>query len=48
MTEPFADGAKLRASFGNYESSFDATKRSEPPLLAENPTHALILRRRTT
>ncbi|MGH2897940.1 MAG: alpha/beta fold hydrolase, partial [Solirubrobacteraceae bacterium] len=43
MTEPFADAAKLRASFGNYESSFDAAKRSEPPLLAENSTHTLIL-----
>jgi pimeloyl-ACP methyl ester carboxylesterase len=43
MTEPFADGAKLRASFGNYESVFDAARRSEPPLMAENPTHALIL-----
>jgi pimeloyl-ACP methyl ester carboxylesterase len=43
MTEPFADAAKLRASFGNYESSFAATKRSEPPLLGENTTHALIL-----
>jgi len=43
MTEPFADAAKLRASFGNYESSFDAAKRSEPPLLGENPVHALIL-----
>jgi pimeloyl-ACP methyl ester carboxylesterase len=43
MTEPFADGVKLRASFGNYESSFDAALRSEPPLLAENPIHTLIL-----
>ena len=43
MTEPFADGAKLRASFGNYESTFSPAKRSEPPLLGENPTHALIL-----
>jgi pimeloyl-ACP methyl ester carboxylesterase len=43
MTEPFADAAKLRASFGNYESAFDAAKRSEPPLLGENATHALIL-----
>jgi len=43
MTEPFADAAKLRASFGNYESSFDPAKRSEPPLLSENATHALIL-----
>jgi pimeloyl-ACP methyl ester carboxylesterase len=43
MTEPFADAAKLRASFGNYESSFDPAKRSEPPLLGENATHSLIL-----
>jgi pimeloyl-ACP methyl ester carboxylesterase len=43
MTEPFADAAKLRASFGNYESSFAQALRSEPPLLAENPTHTLIL-----
>jgi pimeloyl-ACP methyl ester carboxylesterase len=43
MTEPFADAAKLRASFANYESSFDAARRSEPPLMGENPTHALIL-----
>ncbi len=43
MTEPFADAAKLRASFGNYESSFDPAKRSELPLLGENPTHTLIL-----
>jgi len=43
MTEPFADAAKLRASFGNYESSFDPAKRSEPPLLGENAAHALIL-----
>jgi pimeloyl-ACP methyl ester carboxylesterase len=43
MTEPFADGAKLRSGFGGYESVFDANKRSEPPLLGPNPTHALIL-----
>jgi pimeloyl-ACP methyl ester carboxylesterase len=43
MTEPFADAAKLRASFGSYESSFDPAKRSEPPLLGVNQTHALIL-----
>ena len=44
MTEPFADGAKLRASFGNYESSFDPAKRREPSLVAENPAvHTLIL-----
>jgi pimeloyl-ACP methyl ester carboxylesterase len=43
MSEPFADAARLRASFGNYESSFDPARRSEPPLLGENTTHALIL-----
>jgi pimeloyl-ACP methyl ester carboxylesterase len=43
MTEPFADGAKLRASFTNYECTFRAELRSEPPLLAENPTPAFLL-----
>ena len=46
MTEPFADGAKLRASFGGYESSFNPAARSEPSMLAgsgKNPTHTLIL-----
>jgi pimeloyl-ACP methyl ester carboxylesterase len=41
--EPFGDGAKLRASFGAYESALRAERRSEPPLLAENPTPTLIL-----
>ena len=43
MTEPFADGAKLRAGFAGYESVFDPAKRSEPALLRESPAHALIL-----
>ncbi|MEP7214769.1 MAG: alpha/beta hydrolase [Anaerolineaceae bacterium] len=44
MTEPFADGAKLRASFGAYESSFNERARSEPSVMATpNPTPALIL-----
>jgi pimeloyl-ACP methyl ester carboxylesterase len=44
MTEPFADGAKLRAGFGNYESVFSPAARSEPPLLGRNPdVEALIL-----
>jgi pimeloyl-ACP methyl ester carboxylesterase len=43
MTEPFADPAKLRASFGGYESVFSEKARSEAPLLRENPTHTLIL-----
>ena len=44
MTDPFADGAKLRAGFAGYESTFDPRKRSEAPLIAENPNvHALIL-----
>ncbi len=36
-TEPFADAAKLRASFGGYESTFSEAARSEPQLLARNP-----------
>lgn len=44
MTEPFADGAKLRASFGAYESSMNASARSEPSTMASpNPTKTLIL-----
>ena len=43
-TEPFGDGAKLRASFGGYESVFDETKRSEPSVMARNPdTPTMIL-----
>jgi hypothetical protein len=43
-TEPFSDGAKLRASFGGYESSFDAARRSGTTLLGHNPhTQTLIL-----
>ena len=36
-TEPFADGAKLRASFGAYESTFDEAARIEVPMLRANP-----------
>ncbi len=42
-TEPFADGAKLRAGFGGYESVFSETARSEPPILTTNPTPAMVL-----
>ena len=35
-TEPFGDAAKLRASFGGYESVFDPDARSEAPLLTRN------------
>lgn len=43
-TEPFADGAKLRASFGGYESTFSEAARSEPALIARNPdVETLIL-----
>jgi len=43
-TEPFGDAAKLRASFGGYESVFDPGRRSEAPLLARNEsTRALLL-----
>ncbi len=44
MTEPFADGAILRAGFRAYESAFSEAARSEPPLLRVNPgVRALIL-----
>lgn len=46
MTEPFGDGARLRASFGGYESAFRAEARSEAPMVAtmkRNPTHTMIL-----
>ena len=44
MTEPWGDGAKVRASFGTYESVFDPAKRSEPPMMARNPdVEALLL-----
>ena len=43
-TEPFGDGPKLRASFGGYESAFDASARSEPTLFAKNEhTRTLLL-----
>jgi pimeloyl-ACP methyl ester carboxylesterase len=43
-TEPFADAASLRSSFGGYQSVFDEAARSEPPLLARNEhTPTLVL-----
>jgi pimeloyl-ACP methyl ester carboxylesterase len=43
-TQPFADAAKLRASFGGYESVFSPAAQSEPSRLTENPhTRTLIL-----
>jgi pimeloyl-ACP methyl ester carboxylesterase len=43
-TEPFADAARLRASFGGYESAFHETARSEPSLIDKNPrTRTLLL-----
>jgi len=43
-TEPFADAAHLRASFGGYESSFRADRRSGSPLMGRNGrTPTLIL-----
>ncbi len=44
MTEPFADGAKLRAGFGNYESGVGVLKVSEAPRffeVSDVPTLAL-------
>lgn len=44
MTEPWADGAKLRASFGAYESSFKEEARSEPTTMATpNLTPTMVL-----
>lgn len=40
---PFADGARLRATFGNYESAFDAAKRRETPLFGPNPHHEVLV-----
>lgn len=43
-TEPFADGDKLRASFGGYESVFSPTAQSEPGRMTKNAhTRTLIL-----
>ncbi|MEX0847628.1 MAG: alpha/beta hydrolase [Ilumatobacteraceae bacterium] len=43
-TEPFADAAHLRASFGGYESSFSEAARSEPSMLGRNDhTRTLVL-----
>jgi pimeloyl-ACP methyl ester carboxylesterase len=43
-TEPFADAAHLRASFGGYESTFNEAARSEPSQLGRNAqTRTLIL-----
>lgn len=41
--EPFADAAKLRASFGGYESSFSPAARSEPTLLAKNENVRVLI-----
>ncbi len=35
-TEPFADGAKLRSSFGAYESTFSEGARREPAMIGPN------------
>jgi pimeloyl-ACP methyl ester carboxylesterase len=44
MTEPFADPAKLRAGFGNYESALGARPLSEAPRFFEtNPLPTLVL-----
>lgn len=43
-TEPFADGDKLRAGFGGYESVFSPVAQSEPSRLAKNEhTRTFIL-----
>jgi pimeloyl-ACP methyl ester carboxylesterase len=43
-TEPFADAAKLRASFGGYVSAFDPSARAAPTTLTRNErTRTMIL-----
>jgi pimeloyl-ACP methyl ester carboxylesterase len=43
-TEPFADAAKLRASFGAYESTFNDAARTELPMIHPNAaTETLVL-----
>ena len=36
--EPFADASRLRSSFGNYEATFDAARRSGETRLGRNET----------
>lgn len=44
MTEPFADGSKLRAGFGNYESAMGRIPLSAPPRFFErNPVPTIAL-----
>jgi pimeloyl-ACP methyl ester carboxylesterase len=44
MTDPFADPAKLRSSFGLYESALGTRPPTDPPRLFErNPIPTLIL-----
>ena len=44
LVEPFGDPARLRASFGAYESVFDRAARSErSAMAAPNPTPTLVL-----
>ena len=44
MTEPFADAAKLRAGFANYESALGTRPSSElPRFLETNPVPTLVL-----
>jgi pimeloyl-ACP methyl ester carboxylesterase len=42
-TEPFADGAKLRASFGGYESVFNEAARSELPMMGHNEAVEVLI-----
>jgi pimeloyl-ACP methyl ester carboxylesterase len=43
MSEPFADAAKLRAGWGNYESAMGTRPLSEPPHWGKNPIPTVIL-----
>ncbi|MBI4514631.1 MAG: alpha/beta hydrolase [Deltaproteobacteria bacterium] len=43
MSAPFAEPAKLRAGWGNYESAMGTRPLSEPPHWGKNPLPTLIL-----
>lgn len=41
--EPFADGDRLRATFGNYEAAFDPSRRRERPMFGRNDVHDVLI-----
>lgn len=41
--EPFAEGNRLRATFGNYEAAFDSARRRERPMFGRNDIHEVLI-----